>query len=126
MFETVPSPGFSFSGNQIASTIALMRKVASPTVKFVFFETPCANTAQGELPRPALKRNASPNPNKVRPKNKIIARKGVICQRFFEVQGVVGMVRAGRKKAINLFQKLDSNIAMNISSLGVYWFRFCN
>ena len=73
--KIVPKPGFCFKGIHNSKILALMMKVANPTVIFVMFATPSAKTVQGVTPKSDIINKASPKPKK---NNPIIRKKNVL------------------------------------------------
>ena len=72
IFANVPNPGFWRSGIQSSSTTTETKNVDSPIFKTVWTDIPSERTTQGELPRLETTKKASPIPNIVNPKKRIV------------------------------------------------------
>ena len=69
-FEIVPIPIFCFKGIHKIKMLILTKKVAKPILISKFLATPSAKTVQGVTPKFDTISKASPNPNRVNPKNR--------------------------------------------------------
>ena len=69
-----------------------MKKVITPIDRSICKEIPCANTLQGDAPVSDTSNKPSPNPNKVKPKerNKKVDSLGLKFKGFLELQETLG------------------------------------
>ena len=111
MFIIVPNPGFCFNGIQSNKTTMLIKKVASPILKFDCLEIPSASTTHGELPKVERTKSDSPTPKIINPMNrkKYLSRSLELkpkSQVWDARHGVMGIVLCGFRCFCNHFKKL--------------------
>ncbi|MBL6702038.1 MAG: hypothetical protein ISP95_04105 [SAR86 cluster bacterium] len=91
-FNIVPTPACCFSGIHNKSTPRLIIKVRAPILRPVVIESPSAKTVHGLIPADAVIIRDSPNPNKIKPKQRMITVRGFgeKFNGFSELHSVVG------------------------------------
>ena len=91
-FNIVPTPACCFRGIHNKSTPRLIKKVSAPILSPVVIESPSAKTVHGLIPTEAVIIRDSPNPNKNKPKQRIINVRGLgeKFNGFSELQLVAG------------------------------------
>ena len=93
-FNIVPIPGACFSGIHSSNTARLVRKVVTPILQPLIWETPWDRTVHGLLPAAEAINSASPRPNTVSPAHRTqsVENRGRKFSALSELQDTMGML----------------------------------